>query len=86
VPEISRFYGIVIKMFYADHSPPHFHAEYGGHGAVIDIETLAIISGQLPPRAINLIKEWGSLHRSDLIRDWQKAEQLNPLDQIAPLP
>ncbi|MBI2873750.1 MAG: DUF4160 domain-containing protein [Firmicutes bacterium] len=49
MPEISRFYGIVIRMFFADHNPSHFHAEYGGHEALISIETLALISGKLPP-------------------------------------
>lgn len=54
MPEISRFHGIVIRMFFADHSPPHFHAEYGGYEAVINIETLAVISGKLPLRAMGL--------------------------------
>lgn len=54
MPEISRFYGIVIQMYFGDHPPPHFHAIYGGHKAVIDIETLALIEGELPPRACRL--------------------------------
>jgi hypothetical protein len=57
VPEISRFYGIVIRMYYADHSPPHFHAQYGEYEALIHISTLAIIAGKLPSRALGLVTE-----------------------------
>ena len=72
-------------MFYADHRPPHFHAEYGGLSAIVDIETLTVISGLFPPRAMSLVKEWADLHRADLMRDWERAERLSPLEQIAPL-
>lgn len=58
MPEISRFFGIVIKMYFDEHPPPHFHAEYGEQEALIDIRTLAIISGQLSPRALGLVMEW----------------------------
>jgi hypothetical protein len=58
MPEISRFFGIVIKMFYDDHNPPHFHAEYGGDVALIDIRSLAVFSGGLPPRVTGLVIEW----------------------------
>jgi hypothetical protein len=54
MPELSRFYGIVIQMYFGDHSPPHFHALYAGRKAVVDIETLAFIEGQFPPRARGL--------------------------------
>jgi hypothetical protein len=57
MPEISRFFGIVIKMFFDDHNPPHFHAEYGGDRALIDIRTLAVFSGRLAPRVIGLVIE-----------------------------
>jgi hypothetical protein len=57
MPELSRFYGIVVQMYYADHPPPHFHAIYAGQKAVIDIESLALIDGQLPPRARGLVIE-----------------------------
>lgn len=57
MPEISRFYGIVIKMYFGDHAPPHFHAEYAEDRAVIGIETLALIGGRLPPRALGLVAE-----------------------------
>ena len=57
MPEIAHFYGIVIQMYFGDHPPPHFHAIYGGHKAVIDIETLVLIEGELPPRARGLVIE-----------------------------
>ena len=57
MPEICRFYGIIIKMFFDDHNPPHFHAIYGKFEAIIDINNLAIISGRLPPRAFGLAME-----------------------------
>lgn len=57
MPEISRFYGIIIRMYFNDHNPPHFHAAYSGSEAVIDINTLAVIAGRLPPRAMGLVVE-----------------------------
>jgi hypothetical protein len=60
---LSRFFGIVIKMFYDDHNPPHFHAEYGSDVALIDIRTLAVFSGRLPPRVTGLVIEWATLHQ-----------------------
>ena len=57
MPEISRFFGIVIQMYYNDHAPPHFHARYGGHKALIAIETLAVLNGHLPPRTLGLVVE-----------------------------
>ena len=86
MPEISRFYGIVIKMYFGDHPPPHFHAEYAEDTAVVDIRTLSIISGSLPPRATGLVAEWALLHRDELLELWQRAERLEPLHRIDPLP
>jgi hypothetical protein len=68
MPEISRFFGIVIKMFFDDHNPPHFHAEYGGDVALIDIRTLAVFSGRLPPRVTGLVIEWATLHQQGFSR------------------
>ena len=85
MPEISRFYGIVIKMYFGDHVPPHFHAEYGEHEALIDINLLAVFAGKLPPRALGLAMEWASLHQNELRDFWKKAVILEPLDKIAPL-
>ena len=86
MPEISRFYGISIKMYYGDHPPAHFHAEYSGDQLVVGIDTLAIIAGKLPPRATGLVAEWASLHQAELRKVWQQALNLEPLDRIDPLP
>jgi hypothetical protein len=86
VPEICRFYGIVIKMYFADHAPPHFHAEYSEHEARIAINSLAVLSGKLPPRAMGLVAEWASLHQQELQALWERASKLEPLNRLAPLP
>jgi len=85
MPEISRFYGIVIKMFYGDHLPPHFHAQYSEYEAIINIYTLGIISGNLPPRAQGLVIEWANIHKDKLLADWEKAKNQEKLDKIPPL-
>lgn len=85
MPEISRFYGIVIRMFYNEHFPPHFHAEYGGQEALIVISTLAVIAGKLPPRALGLVMEWASLHQNEILSQWEKARNMEALDRIEPL-
>lgn len=85
MPEISRFLGIVIAMYYKDHSPPHFHAKYGGQRAAFSISELEMIEGALPPRVVSLILEWAFEHRKELIENWQLAEQHGELRTIAPL-
>jgi hypothetical protein len=85
VPEISRFFGIVIKMFFDDHNPPHFHAFYAEHEVLIDIGHLSVFAGALPPRALGLVIEWATLHQAELLNDWAKARGQQPLDKIAPL-
>ena len=86
MPEICRFYGIVIKMYFADHAPPHFHAEYSEHEARFAINSLAVLSGRLPPRAMGLVAEWASLHQQELQALWDRATKLEPLDRLDPLP
>jgi hypothetical protein len=86
MPEISRFYGIVIRMFYNEHAPPHFHAIYAGVEVVINIRTLAVIRGKLPARAMGLVIEWASLHQDELMLDWDRARQEDALLPIEPLP
>ena len=86
MPEICRFYGIVIKMYFADHAPPHFHAEYAEHEARIAINSLGVISGSLPPRAMGLVAEWATLHQQDLLGLWEKARRLERLNRLDPLP
>jgi len=84
--EISRFYGIVIKMFFDDHEPTYFHVEYAEHQAVVSIETVALIGGTLPPRALGLVAEWAALRQEELREAWQRAKNLEPVDRIDPLP
>ena len=85
MPELSRFYGIVIKMYYNDHNPPHFHAEYGGDAIVVDVNTLAIIGGRIPPRGTGLVMEWAAQHQAELRHAWTQARNMEPLDRIEPL-
>lgn len=85
MPEISRFYGIVVKMFFDDHPPPYFHAEYSGKSVVVDINTLSIVKGSLPPRAMGLVTEWALLHQDELRDFWERAENLESLGKIDPL-
>lgn len=86
MPEVSRFYGIVIRIFYGDHNPPHFHAEYGEHEILVNINTLAILGGSLPARALGLVTEWASLHQRELHAAWERASRLQPPGKIEPLP
>jgi hypothetical protein len=85
MPEISRFFGVVIAIFYDDHNPPHFHARYEGAKAVIDINALSIREGALPPRVFGLVIEWATLHKKDLIKNWELAKDKKPLQTIDPL-
>lgn len=85
VPTISRFFGIVIAMYYEDHAPPHFHARYGEQHAAVLIDPPGLIAGELSPRALGLVMEWARLHRADLIADWERARQGRALEPIAPL-
>ena len=85
MPQISRFFGIIIYMYFNDHAPPHFHAEYGEHEAVYTIETLEMLRGQLPRRAHGMVVEWASLHRGELRRNWELAREMLPLNSIEPL-
>jgi hypothetical protein len=84
MPEISRFLGIVIRIYYRDHAAPHFHARYGSHSIVVDIAT-GTVEGRFPPRALRLLLEWYSLHRAELLEDWRRAEQRKALLPIDPL-
>ncbi len=85
MPEISRFYGIIIRMFYNDHNPPHFHVIYQNDEALFDIKTLEILEGRLPKRAKTLAIEWAIEHRDELLSNWQKARDHETLDKIEPL-
>jgi hypothetical protein len=85
MPEISRFFGIVIQMYWDDHNPPHFHAFYGSDEALIDIRRISLFAGRLSPRAMGLVIEWATLHQNELLADWDRAQQQEPLLKIDPL-
>jgi len=85
MPEISRFFGIVVKMFFNDHNPPHFHAFYGDEQALIEIGGLRVFAGRLPPRVLGLVIEWATLHQQELPDDWHRAHGNKPLLKIEPL-
>lgn len=83
MPALSRFYGIVIKMFFRqkEHNPPHFHVTYGDFMGIVSLETLEMEEGDLPPRALKMVKEWAALHRDELLEVWrsQDFKEIEPL-------
>ncbi len=85
MPEISRFFGISIKMFFGDHLPPHFHAEYAEFKGMIDIRALVMIQGNIPPRALGMSIEWASQHQTELLDLWERASKNQDLYRIEPL-
>jgi hypothetical protein len=86
MPTISAFYGIMIRMFFNDHAPPHFHASYGEFEATIDHGTLELMEGQLPRRALSLVQEWAIIHREELMEDWRLCRENARPAKIDPLP
>ena len=84
MPEISRFFGIAVAMFYREHGPPHFHATYGEHHVIVEIESL-VVEGNFPPRAVGLVLAWARLHRVELAENWERARAGEPLRRIPPL-
>jgi hypothetical protein len=84
MPEISRFYGILIKMYFNEHNPPHFHAEYQGFKAIITIQK-GIVDGKMPKRALKLIFEWLELHKEELFEVWNSIEKTGEFNKIEPL-
>ncbi len=85
MPEISRFFGIIIAMFYDEHSPPHFHVRYNEHKAEIGIQTLSLLARRLPPRVMGLVIEWATIHQDELMADGLLARQQAELKRIPPL-
>ena len=86
MPRVSEFYGLSVYFYFSDHPPPHFHVFYAESEAQVELETLRIRRGYLPPRAYGLLAEWAMLHREDLRRAWRQASTPAPIDPIEPLP
>jgi Domain of unknown function (DUF4160) len=86
MPRVSSFYGMTIAMYYREHGVPHFHVRYAEHDASLAIETLELLEGSLPKRALALAHEWAELHRNELMENWQRARNKEPLLDIDPLP
>jgi len=84
MPKVCEFYGVVVHMFYNEHGPPHFHAEYGGARASIDFDGV-LLRGELPPRALRLVREWTRLRGAELSKNWSLARAALPLVPIPPL-
>jgi hypothetical protein len=84
MPELSRFLGIVIAMYYRDHAPPHFHAVYGDFEVTIEIAS-GQVNGEFPRRALAHVLEWTSVHRQELFDAWTLARASRPLPRIDPL-
>ena len=82
MPIISYFFGIYIRMYHDDHNPPHFHAQYQGYEALIDIRSGEVIKGKLPKKAIKIIKEWVSENQEELMINWEKAISFKTLERI----
>ena len=84
MPVLSRFYGIIIRMYFqqAEHNPPHIHALYGEDVAAVDIQTGAILEGYLPPKALAMVQEWSEIHKTELLHMWETQEfkALSPLE------
>jgi hypothetical protein len=85
MPQISRFFGIIIMMYYDDHNPPHFHARYGSQECLIRIDNLKVLEGNIPSRALKMVIEWAEMHQTELSENWERAKSLQALDNIEPL-
>ncbi len=85
MPEISRFLGIVITMYFNDHNPPHFHVRYEDHRAIVGIEPLELREGELPPRVVGLVMEWAEIHQAELRRNWTTLAEKGTFRKIDPL-
>lgn len=85
MPTISRFYGIMIQMFWGDHAPPHFHAMYAEYEVLINIKTLEVLRGKMPKRALALVLEWANEHRNELLEDWELCTIGQAPKKISPL-
>ena len=85
MPEVSRFFGIVIRMYFDEHLPPHFHALYSGHEAEIGVDPITVQQGNLPRRALSMVVEWAALHQRELLANWERLRKDQPIVKIDPL-
>ena len=85
MPEVSRFFGVVIRMYFDDHDPPHFHACYGDMEAQVGLSPIGLLNGHLPRRAESLVVEWAALHQGELLENWRRLQGNEPPRKIAPL-
>lgn len=85
MPIISNFFGIIIRMFFNEHAPPHFHVEYAEYKASVNIQTLEVMEGQLSRRAHELVLDWAELHQIELLEDWELCRQHLEPKRIEPL-
>ena len=85
MPTLSIFFGIVIQMYWSDHNPPHFHALYAEHEALIDIQALSVLRGSLPKRALAMVLEWTQEHQTELLAAWELASRNEHPGKIEPL-
>ena len=85
MPEISRFFGIIITLYYNDHPLPHFYVRYGKQKAIVGINPLTILEGELSTRTWNLVREWALEHQVELLENWERARLAKPLEPIEPL-
>ena len=85
MPEVSRFFGIVIRMYFDEHNPPHCRALYAGNEAQVGINPIVILEGKLPNRAASMVLEWAALHQQDLMHNWHRLRNDQPTERIDPL-
>jgi len=85
MPELSRFLGMVISIYFDDHNPPHFHVEYNENEALISINDLSVLKGNLPPRVMGLAMEWARLHKTELLENWNMVKDSGKFFKIEPL-
>ncbi len=85
MPVISEFYGVKVLMYWNDHMPPHFHAEYGDHKIIVDIVNGSVIKGLFPSKQLKLVLAWCEIHRDELMMNWDKAQGHLDIQKIDPL-
>ena len=85
MPIISQFFGIIIRMFFNEHVPPHFHVQYGEYKAAVDIRSLTLTEGRLPRRALELVLDWAELHQTELLKNWDLCQNHLRPEEIQPL-